>query len=116
MANLNTAENRVADSGAIYHMTRSPDTMRDLRRTNGKVRVGDSRTIDTVGYLLWSQETGGQVSRCSSRGRTILQSVHVSYTGAGYDSGQRGGACEFPFSMAGSGSREMDLVIMASVA
>ena len=46
----NTAETWVADSGATYHMTRSTDTMHDIRPTHDKVRIGDSRMIDIVGY------------------------------------------------------------------
>ena len=46
----NMAEKWVADSGATYHMTRSTDTMHDIRPTHDKVRIGDSRMIDIVGY------------------------------------------------------------------
>ena len=46
----NTAEAWVADSGATYHATRFADMMRDIRPTIDKVRAGDSRLIDIVGY------------------------------------------------------------------
>ena len=46
----NTAEKWVADSGSTYHMTRSIDMMHDIRPTPDKVRNGDSRMIDIVGY------------------------------------------------------------------
>ena len=46
----NTAEKWVADSSATYHMTRSPDLMHDIRPTIDKVKIGDSRMIDIVGY------------------------------------------------------------------
>ena len=45
------AEDRwVPDSGATCHMTRSADMMHDMRPRNDKVRIGDRRMIDMVGY------------------------------------------------------------------
>ena len=45
-----TADKWVADSGATYNITRSADMMHGMRPTNDKVGIGDSRTIDIVGY------------------------------------------------------------------
>ena len=46
----NAADKWGVDSGATYHMTRSADMMHDTRPTKDKVRIGDSRMIDIVGY------------------------------------------------------------------
>ena len=43
-------EKWIADSGASFQMTHSPDLLSDVRLGDDRVRVGDNHLIDVVGY------------------------------------------------------------------
>ena len=47
-------EKWIADSGAIFHMTRSADLLRDVQPSEDKVKIGNDTLVDVEGCLLYT--------------------------------------------------------------
>ncbi|GKB39064.1 retrovirus-related pol polyprotein from transposon TNT 1-94 [Tanacetum coccineum] len=89
----NTVEDRIMDSGALFHVTYCKEELERFELRSGKVRLADDKTLDIVGVedvvlktsfgTNWSlKDVSLEVARGNKRGSLYMVEVHPEGIGA----------------------------------